>query len=82
MTLEHILVQGFKKKEMDKKHLARLLIKTSRCCKASKFLKNNDLAKSLFWHETNFERFSLESLNIAGAFKTQSNISDEILFRK
>ena len=48
MTLEHILVRGFKKKEMDKKHLTRLLTKTSRCYKASKFLKNNDLAKSLF----------------------------------
>ena len=48
MTLEHILDQGFKKKEMDKKYLTRLLTKTSRCYKVSKFLYNNDLAKSLF----------------------------------
>ena len=82
MTLEHILVQGFKKKEMDKKRLTRLLTKTSRCFKASKFLRNNDLAKSLFRHETNFERFSLKSWNIGGAYRTQSNISDQILFRK
>ena len=35
MTLEHVLVQRFKKKEMDKK---KLLTKTSKCYKASKFL--------------------------------------------
>ena len=35
MTLEHVLVQRFKKKEMDKKNL---LTKTSKCYKASKFL--------------------------------------------
>ena len=40
------------------------------------------LAKSLFWHETNFERFYLKGLNIGGVFRTQSKISDEILFRK
>ena len=40
------------------------------------------LAKSLFWHETNFERFSPKSLNIGSVFRTQSNASDEILFRK
>ena len=40
------------------------------------------LFKSLFWHETNFERFSLKSLNIGDVFRTQSKISDEILSRK
>ena len=47
-----------------------------------------NLAKSWFWYETNFgwehmfERFSLKSLNIGDVFRTQSKISDEILFRK
>ena len=50
--------------------------------KASKFLWKNDLAKSLFWHETNFESFSLKSLNIRGIIRTQSNISDGIYFGK
>ena len=40
------------------------------------------LAKSLFWHETNFERFCLKSLNIGDVFRIQSKISDEILSRK
>ena len=38
MTLEDILDQGFKKKEMDKTYLKRLLTKTSICYKISKFL--------------------------------------------
>ena len=71
MTLEHILVQRFKKKETDEK-----------CYKACKFLQKNYLAKSLFRHVKTFERFSLKSLNIGGVFRTQSNISDDILFRK
>ena len=41
-TLEHVLVQKFKKKEMDEKK--KLLTKTCKCCKASKFLQKNDLA--------------------------------------
>ena len=45
MTLEHVLVQRFEKKEMEKK---KILIKTPKCYKASKFLQNNDLDKSLF----------------------------------
>ena len=45
MTLEHVLVQRFKKKRNGQKNF---LTKTSRCYKASKFLWNNDLAKSLF----------------------------------
>ena len=40
------------------------------------------LAKSLFWQETNFERFSLKSLTIGDVFRTQSKIFDEILSRK
>ena len=46
MTLEQVLVQRFKKKEMDKKK--ELLTNTSKCYKASKFLYKNDLAKCLF----------------------------------
>ena len=53
------------------------LTKTYKCYKASKLLLKNDLAKSLFWHT-----FSFKSLNIGGVFRTQSNISDEIIFRK
>ena len=49
--------------------------------KARKLLKQNYLAK-LFWHETNFQRFTLKSLNIRGAFRAQSNISDGTLLRK
>ena len=41
MTLQHVLVQGFKKKEMDGKK--QLLTKTCKCYKESKFLSNNDL---------------------------------------
>ena len=36
MTLEHVLVQRFKKKEIDEKK--QLLTKTCKCYKASKFL--------------------------------------------
>ena len=71
MAVDHVLVQRFKTKEN--------LINTYKCYKASKFLYKNDLATSLFWHETNFERFSLKSVNIEGVFRDQSNISDEIL---
>ena len=46
------------------------------------FLWKNDLAKSLFWHGTNFEIFSHKSLNIRGVIGTQSNIFDGIYFRK
>ena len=37
---------------------------------------------SLFWHESNFETFSLKSLKIRGVFRTQLGISDEIYFWK
>ena len=40
MTVDHVLVQRFKTKE--------LLIKTYKCYKACKFLYKNDLATSLF----------------------------------
>ena len=48
----------------------------------SKFLWENDLAKSLFYHETNFESCSLKSLNIRGVFRTQSNISGGASFKQ
>ena len=44
MTLEHVIVQRFKKEEMDEK----IRRKTYKCYKAGKFLEKNDLAKSLF----------------------------------
>ena len=46
MTVERVLVQRFKKKEMGEKK--QLLIRTCKCYKASKFLQKNDLPKSLF----------------------------------
>ena len=49
---------------------------------SEQFLWKNDLSKNLFWHGTNFESFSLKSLNIRGIIRTQSNISDGIYFRK
>ena len=49
MTLEHVLVQRSKKIEMDEKKTST----KTKCYKASKFLWKNDLAKSLFCHETN-----------------------------
>ena len=43
MTLECVLVQRFKKKEMGEKNL--LLTKKCKCYKTSKFLWKNDLAR-------------------------------------
>ena len=40
------------------------------------------LVKSLFWYETNFERFCLKSLNIGDVFRTKSKISVEVFSRK
>ena len=79
MTLKHILVQRFKKKEMDEKSNFE---QTHKCYKASKSLWKNDLGKSLIWHETNFESFSLKSLNIRGVSRTQSNIFDGFFLQK
>ena len=79
MTLENVLVQRVKKKEMDEKVTFKKDI--HKCYKASKFLWKNHLAKSLFKHEINFEIFSLKNLNIRGVIRTQSNISDGIYFR-
>ena len=46
MTLERVLVQRFKKKEMREKK--SLLTKTCKCYKASKFLWKNDLSRVYF----------------------------------
>ena len=45
MTLEHVLVQKFKKKEGDEKSD---FYQSHKCYKVSSFLWKNDLAKSLF----------------------------------
>ena len=79
LTQEYILDQRFKKKKWTKKITFH---KDSKCYKASKFLYKNDLAKSLFRNETNFERFFLKSLNMGGVFRIQWNISNEIIFQK
>ena len=47
MTLERVLVQRFKKKEMGKKK--KLLTKTCKCYEASKFLWKNDLASRVYF---------------------------------
>ena len=77
--MTQVLVQRFKKKEMEEKAFNKDIYK---CYKVSKFLWKNDLAKSLCWHGTNFESFSLKSLNIRGVIRTQLNISVGIYFRK
>ena len=45
------LVQRFKKIEMEQK---KLLTKANKCYRASNFFWKNKLARSLFWHVTNF----------------------------
>ena len=54
---------------------------TRKCYKASKFLRKNDLAKSLFRYEINFYWVFDSKICIWGVFRTQPNISDGIYLR-
>ena len=51
VILEHVSSEIHENRNLQKKEL---LTKTYKCYKASIFLWNNELAKSLFWHETDF----------------------------
>ena len=79
MTVEHVSTEVYENRNGQKKQLLR---KTHKCYKVSKFLRENDLVKSLFWHEINSCWVVLSKIWITDVFRTKPNISDGFCLRK